>query len=58
MYFQYCYKNNLSCFEKLSTIPGTIGGAIISNAGCFGANIFDNLVSIKILKNGKIKTLK
>lgn len=55
--FQYCYKNNLSCFEKLSTIPGTIGGAIKVNAGCFGSNIFDNLISIKILQNGKIKTL-
>lgn len=55
--FQYCYKNDRSCFENLSTIPGSIGGAIKVNAGCFGANIFDNLVSIKILKNGKIKTL-
>lgn len=55
--FQFCYKRNLSCFEKLSTIPGTIGGALKINAGCFGSNIFDKLVSIKILKNGKIKTL-
>lgn len=52
--FQFCYKRNLSCFEKLSTIPGTVGGALINNAGCFGANIFDNLISVKILKNGRI----
>lgn len=55
--FQYCYKNNLSCFEKLSTIPGSIGGAIKVNAGCFGANIFDNLESIKILQNGRVKVV-
>ncbi len=56
--FQYCYKNNLSCFEKLSTVPGSIGGAIMLNAGCFGADIFDNLVSVKILQDGKIKNIK
>jgi UDP-N-acetylmuramate dehydrogenase len=53
-----CLKNGYSGFEKLGTIPGTLGGAIKMNAGCFGDNIFDNLVSVKILQNGKIKNIK
>ena len=36
-------------FEFMAGIPGTIGGAIISNAGCFGGEMKDVLVSIKAL---------
>ena len=31
--------NNLSGFEFLSCIPGTVGGGIRMNAGCFGKRI-------------------
>lgn len=37
--------SSLSGFEKLSGIPGTIGGAISMNAGAYGAQISDVLVS-------------
>ena len=50
----YGYKG----FEKLATIPGTLGGALKSNAGCFDESIFDNLVSMTILKNNEIKEIK
>lgn len=56
--FQYCLKNDLSGFEKLATVPGLLGGAVKMNASCFGQCISDNLVSIKVLKDEKIKTLK
>lgn len=55
--FQYCLNHSLAGFEKIATIPGTLGGAIKVNAGCFGDSVFDNLVSIKILKNGKVINL-
>ena len=29
-------ENNLTGFEFLSCIPGTVGGGIKMNAGCFG----------------------
>lgn len=32
-------ENTLSGMEKLSGIPGTVGGAIYMNSGCFGAEI-------------------
>ncbi len=50
--------NNLSGFEFLSCIPGTIGGALKMNAGCFGKEIKDILVSIQAIdKTGNILTI-
>jgi UDP-N-acetylmuramate dehydrogenase len=28
-------------------VPGTIGGAVANNAGCYGASVSDNLVSVR-----------
>lgn len=33
----------------LRTIPGTIGGAVAMNAGCYGAYVKDHLVEIRVL---------
>ena len=41
--------------EALSGIPATVGGAIVMNAGAFGHNISDCIVSIETLRDGKIK---
>lgn len=35
-------------FNRLATIPGTLGGAIANNSGCFGSVISDYLVSVDI----------
>ena len=43
----YAADNNLSGFEFLACIPGTIGGGIKMNAGCFDREIKDILVSIQ-----------
>ena len=32
----FCYENSISGYEYLYTIPGTIGGNIYMNAGCYG----------------------
>ncbi len=40
-------EEGISGFEFLSTIPGTIGGGIKMNCGCFGGEIADNFVSLK-----------
>ena len=40
---------NLSGFEFLSCIPGTIGGGIRMNAGCFGNEFKDILISIQAI---------
>ncbi len=37
----FALKNNLSGMEKLTGLPGTIGGAVRGNAGAFGTEIKD-----------------
>lgn len=50
--------NNYSGLENLYGIPGTIGGAIVQNAGCYGSTISDNLVNVTYLLNNKIFEIK
>ena len=55
---QYACENSLSGFEFLSCIPGTIGGAIKMNAGCFGSEIKNILISVQAIdKHGNISTI-
>ena len=42
----------------LRTIPGSIGGAVRMNAGCYGSYVADNLQEIRVVtRQGAIKTL-
>ncbi|MFY1706672.1 UDP-N-acetylmuramate dehydrogenase [Tritonibacter scottomollicae] len=42
----------------LRTIPGSIGGAVRMNAGCYGAYVADVFVSAQVvLRDGSVKTL-
>tara|TARA_B100002052_G_scaffold298672_1_gene332948 strand:+ start:447 stop:1355 length:909 start_codon:yes stop_codon:yes gene_type:complete len=45
----FAINNNLSGFEFLSCIPGTVGGGIRMNAGCFGKEFKDILLSIQAI---------
>jgi len=50
--------SNLCGLEKLSGIPGTLGGAIVMNAGAYGSEIKDVLVSACVYdENGEIHNL-
>ena len=54
----FAAENNLSGFEFLSCIPGSIGGGIKMNAGCFGREFKDILLSIQALdKKGNLITI-
>ena len=56
---KFALKNLIKDFEFFSGIPGTIGGAIKMNAGCYGSQTADNLKKILVInKLGKIKYLK
>lgn len=40
---------NLTGLEWAINVPGTVGGSINNNAGAYNSEIFDNLVSLKVL---------
>ena len=55
---EFALKNDLSGFEYLSCIPGTVGGGIKMNAGCFGNEFKDKLLSIQAIdKSGNLITV-
>jgi UDP-N-acetylmuramate dehydrogenase len=55
----YTKENGYSGIEGLAGIPGTVGGAISGNAGAFGCEINDVLVSAEIMDmEGKIKKVR
>ena len=49
-------ENSISGFEFLAAIPGSIGGGVIMNSGCYGYDLSQILSSIEVinLHNGKI----
>ena len=49
---RFCMKEGLSGFEFLAGIPGTVGGAVFSNAGALGENI-GNFLKEALLLNDK-----
>ena len=53
----FAYQNSLSGLEFLSCIPGSIGGAITMNSGCYDSDISKIFVSLKAINlDGKIKS--
>tara|TARA_A100000164_G_scaffold348161_1_gene350138 strand:+ start:432 stop:1337 length:906 start_codon:yes stop_codon:yes gene_type:complete len=55
---EFAMDNNLGGFEFLSCIPGTVGGGIKMNAGCFEREFKDILISIQAInKLGQVITI-
>ena len=55
---EFAMDNSLGGFEFLSCIPGTVGGGIKMNAGCFGREFKDIIISIQaITKSGQVITI-
>ncbi len=55
---EFAMNNGLSGFEFLSCIPGTIGGGIRMNAGCFEREFKDILISVQAIdKIGNVVTI-
>ncbi|MCL5784783.1 MAG: UDP-N-acetylmuramate dehydrogenase [Patescibacteria group bacterium] len=54
----YAINHNLAGLEKLTKIPGTVGGAVYGNAGAYGQTISDHITRVVILSEAKnLKTL-
>jgi len=55
----FALENSLSGFEFLSCIPGTIGGAVRMNSGCYEEEISQILVSLQVMDfKGNIKVIR
>ncbi len=50
----FAIDNSLGNLEFLSCIPGSIGGAIIMNSGCYDNDISKILVSIRVIDKNKL----
>ena len=54
----FAKENNLTNLEFLSCIPGSIGGAIIMNSGCYDQDISQVLISIRVIDKKKCKEIE
>ena len=55
---EFASENDIGGFEFLSCIPGSIGGGIRMNSGCFGNEFKDILTSVQAIdETGKILTI-
>tara|TARA_B100000945_G_C20426910_1_gene621085 strand:- start:4509 stop:5381 length:873 start_codon:yes stop_codon:yes gene_type:complete len=53
----FALENSLSGFEFLSCIPGSVGGSIMMNSGCYGEDISKVFLSLKAINlKGEIET--
>lgn len=46
-----CARRSLTGFEFASGIPGTLGGAVAMNAGAYGGELSDCIISVKMLSS-------
>ena len=54
----FACENSISGFEFLSCIPGSIGGGVRMNSGCFGSDISKILVSVQVMDfNGSVRVI-
>ena len=55
---EFAMENSLGGFEFLYCIPGTVGGGIKMNAGCFNREFKDILISVQAVnKSGQVITI-
>ena len=55
---EYALENEISGFEFMYCIPGSVGGGLKMNSGCFGTEFKDKLISLQCIDtNGNIKII-
>ena len=55
---KFCLENNITGFEYLIGIPGTLGGNLKMNAGCHGQEISDNFLECVVINSKGKKIVK
>ena len=55
---EFAFENSIGGLEFLSCIPGSIGGGIRMNSGCYGREFKDILLSVQAIdRSGKVLTI-
>ena len=55
---EFAKENNLTNLEFLSCIPGSLGGAIVMNSGCYDYDISQILISIRAIDKKKCEEIE
>lgn len=53
-FVDFCIGHGRQGAEMLAGIPGTLGGAVIMNAGAYGGEISDYMLSVELIRGGKL----
>ena len=56
-FVDFCIRNGYKGVEMLAGIPGTLGGALMMNAGAYGGEISDHLIEVEVLRAGSVLTI-
>jgi UDP-N-acetylmuramate dehydrogenase len=54
-FVDFCIQQGLRGVEMLPGIPGTVGGAVMMNAGAYGGEISDYLETVEVIRNGELQ---
>jgi UDP-N-acetylmuramate dehydrogenase len=52
-FVEFCVQEGFAGVEMLAGIPGTIGGAVMMNAGAHGGEIADHIVDVEVIRDGE-----
>ena len=53
----YCARHGLAGFEFIVGVPGTVGGALAMNAGAFGSEIWERMISADTIdRDGRLRS--
>jgi UDP-N-acetylmuramate dehydrogenase len=53
-FVDFCIQHEFAGVEMLAGIPGTIGGAIVMNAGAHGGQISDHVIYVEVLRGSNV----
>lgn len=58
----WAIEKRLAGLECMSGVPGTVGGAVVANVGCYGAQVSDTFVSAEVIdtqdESGTLQVIK
>ncbi|WP_419419507.1 UDP-N-acetylmuramate dehydrogenase [Legionella sp. D16C41] len=55
---RFCARNNLSGGEFWAGIPGTMGGALRMNAGCFGSETWQSVIEVETINRQGVRRIR